>query len=88
MKTFTEEIIATENRTELDLEYPHYEGDEENNVIIPYDKLKFHEVPSLDLGETIEILTRFKEMGANRVYISEHIDHHGYIFTGVKLSES
>ncbi len=87
MKTFVEKLIAEESRTDLDLDYPHYEGEVKNEVMIPHSMLSFTEVPSLDIDEAIKILIGFKEKGANRVYIAEHCDHNGYYFYGVKLME-
>ena len=87
MKTFVEKLIDCKTRTELDLEYPHYDGDDRNEVMIPYNKLSFVEAPSLDIDEAIKIITELKEKGANRVYIADHCDHHGYYFYGVKLVE-
>jgi hypothetical protein len=87
MKTFVEKIIAVERRTELDLEYPNYDGEERNDVMIPHNKLNYVEAPSMDIDETIKILTELKNKGSNRVYIADHCDHHGYYFYGVKLVE-
>mgnify|MGYP006928717531 CR=1 FL=1 len=55
--------------------------------MIPYNKLDFTEAPSMDIDETIKILTELKEKGANRIYIADHCDHHGYYFYGVQLRE-
>ena len=44
------------SRTELDLDYPHYEGEKRNEVMIPHNKLNFAEAPSIDIDETIKIL--------------------------------
>lgn len=87
MKTFVEKFIAVESRTELDLDYPNYEGEERNEVMIPHNKLNFAEAPSMDIDEAIKILTELKEKGANRIYIADHCDHHGYYFYGVQLLE-
>lgn len=87
MRTFVEKFIATESRTELDLEFTHYEGDDINEVMIPQHKLNYVDAPSIDIDVVIDILDTLKEKGANRVYIADHIDHHGYYFHGVKLVE-
>lgn len=87
MKTFVEKFIDTIEKTDLDLGYPYYEGDIKNEVMIPYNRLKFSEAPSLDINEVIKILTELKEKGANKVYIADHFDHDGYYFYGVKLIE-
>lgn len=88
MKTFVEKFIAVESRTELDLEYPnYYYGEERNEVMIPHNKLKFAEAPSMDIDETIKILIELKEKGADRIYIADHCDHRGYYFYGVQLRE-
>lgn len=92
MKTFVEKIVAVRDFTELDLDFPHHETDEygediRNDVMIPHSKLDYVEVPSMDINDVIQTLNDFKKMGANRVYIADHIDHHGYYFYGVKLIE-
>lgn len=87
MKTFVEKFIAVEKNLELDLEYPHYEGDIKNEVMIPYSKLEYIETPSMNIDEAIQILKKLKEKGSNRVYIADHTDHQGYYFYGVKLQE-
>ena len=87
MKTFAEKFIHGINRTALDLEPPFYDGDVRNEVMIPQHKLRFVEAPSMDIDEVIKILNELKEKGADRVYIADHCDHHGYYFYGVKLTE-
>ena len=88
MKTFVEKLVAAEERTELDLEHPYYDKlGNRNEVMVPYSVLNFVEAPSIDLDEALKILTELKEKGANRVYIADHCDHHGYYFYGVKLLE-
>ncbi len=90
MKTFVEKFINRKSKTELDLDYPHYSEEypeEKNDVMIPYNKLNYVDAPSMDIDDVIKILTELKEMDANRVYIADHADHHGYYFYGVKLME-
>lgn len=92
MRTFVEKFIAKEMKTELDLEYPFYDREiedeeERNEVLTPTSRLPFVEAPSMDIGEVIRILTDLKEKGANRVYIADHCDHHVYYFYGVNLME-
>lgn len=87
MKTFVEKFIITTSETELDLDYPHYEGDEANEVHIPQSKLEYTEVPSMNIDDLIKILMKFKDEGADRIYIADHVDHQGYYFYGVKLIE-
>jgi hypothetical protein len=88
MKTFVEKLVAAEERTELDLEYPYYDKlGNRNEVMVPYSVLNFVEAPPIDLDDAIKILTELKEKGADRVYIADHCDHHGYYFYGVKLLE-
>lgn len=93
-KTFVEKFIDTIDVSDLDLEYPHYspsynEGDDaiRNDVMIPWDKLDFVEAPSMDINDVLEVLNNLKEKGANRIYIADHGDHHGYYFYGVNLME-
>jgi hypothetical protein len=87
MKTYVEKFIAKKSKTDLDLEHPNYAGDERNEVMIPLNKLEYTEAPSIDIDEVISMLNKLKELGANRVYIADHSDHHGYYFYGVKLIE-
>ena len=87
MKSFVEKIIAIESKVELDLEYPHYDGEVHNDVMIPHSKIDYTEAPSIDIDQVIAILNSLKEKGANRVYIADHCDHQGYYFYGVKLIE-
>ena len=87
MKTFQEEFIVEESKTDLDLGFPYYEGDNSNKVIIPDLYLNGLEIPSMDLDEAILILEAMKAKGANRVYFSPHIDHQGYYFYGTKLEQ-
>jgi hypothetical protein len=90
MESFRETVIAKTELTDLDLMYPFYSGPESetrNDVEIPWDEICFSESPSAPIDEIISILTRLKESGADRVYIHDHCDHHGYYFTGVKLEK-
>jgi len=87
MKTFVEKFIAVESRTELDLEYPNYEGEVSNEVMTPHNKLEYVEAPSMDIDDVINILNELKKRGSNRIYIADHCDHHGYYFYGVELKE-
>jgi uncharacterized protein related to proFAR isomerase len=41
----------------------------------------------MDIDNVLEIVNSLKESGANRIYIADHCDHHGYYFYGVKLIE-
>jgi hypothetical protein len=87
MKTYVEKFIDKDERTELDLDAPFYNGDIRNEVMIPYHKLDYTEAPSIEIDEVIKILNDLKTKGADRVYIADHCDHHGYYFYGTKLCE-
>jgi hypothetical protein len=97
MKTYVEKFIAEESRTELDLQFPYYsdtekdeDGDTVRNVVIYAPELEDSYVStdvSMDIDEVIGILNSLKQRGANRVYISDHCDHHGYYFYGVHMEE-
>lgn len=89
MKNYREKFIVEESRTEIDLEPPFYDGDERNEVEVPWNQLDYVDdgVPSMELDELIGILQGIKRRGADRVYIATHEDHHGYYFYGVKLEE-
>lgn len=87
MKKFKETLVKEVEIDELDLDFPFYNAgsDDSNEVDLP-DNI-WAEVPSMDIDQAIKSLTELKEMGANRIYFYAHTDHHGYIFTGVKLEE-
>lgn len=87
MKTYAEKFIADVALTELDMDWPFYDGDTRNEVLIPKSSLGFAESPSIHINRLIELLESMKEAGADRVYIHDHCDHHGYYFYGVKLVE-
>lgn len=89
MKTFAEKLVDKKAFTELDLEYPFYEsgGQDECNEVLTPSSILYTESPSIDIDIVISTLQNMKELGANRVYIADHCDHHGYYFYGVKLSE-
>lgn len=90
MKKFIEKYIDNVEKTDLDLNWPFYDENEESTKI-EYSKsareFSLSEAPSLDIDEAISVLQELKKQGANRVYIGDHCDHHGYHFTGVKLVE-
>lgn len=85
MKRYKETVIEEVEYSELDLESPFYDGEEENVVVVA-DNI-WAEVPSIDLDVAIKTLIDLKEKGANRLYMYAHVDHIGYIFTGIKLEE-
>jgi len=87
MRTFVEELIAEKSKTELDLEFPYYDGSNPNKVLIPDSHLAGMELPSMDLNEAILILQSMKVRGANRVYFSASRNHQGYYFYGTQLKE-
>ena len=87
MRTYVEKFVAVEARTELDMESPHYDGDECNEVMIPQHKLHYAEAPSMDIDDVMSLLNELKDKGANRIYIAQHCDHNGYYFYGVELKE-
>lgn len=89
MKYFKETFIKEIHMTELDLDYPFYneDDDDRNEVQTPDGQIPFAQVPSVDIDELIEELYNLKLEGANRVYIADHVDHHGYHIYGVKLEE-
>lgn len=97
MKTYVEKFIAEESRTELDLQFPYYSdtekdenGDTVSNEVLYAPELRNSYVNidvSMDIDEVVNILNSLKQKGAERVYIAEHLDHHGYYFYGVKLED-
>lgn len=88
---FKETYIEEIEHSELDLEYPFYtvdENDEDVRSEIEYDnKVDWSESPSIEIDEVIKTLETLKSKGANRCYIIAHSDHYGYVFTGVKLEK-
>lgn len=89
MKIYKEILVASENRTELDSEFPFYEDpeQEERNEVIGVDLNFGGDVPSMSIFELRDMLNRFIKKGAQRIYIAEHEDHRGYYFNAVKLEE-
>lgn len=82
-KSFKEEFVDEKSFTELDMDYPYYEGDERNEVDT-YDA-SFSETVSISIDDLMNCLQEMKDKGADRVYVAQHSDHHGYYITGVKL---
>lgn len=89
MEHYAERFVKQIERTELDLEFPYYNGDDEkrNEVLFPHHLIGFAEAPSIEIDEVMKIMTELKSEGADRVYIADHSDHHGYYFYGVKLNK-
>lgn len=89
MKTYKEILVASENRTDLDSEFPFYEDpeQEERNEVIGIFLNVEGNVPSLSIFELRDMLDRFIEAGAQRIYITEHEGHRGYYFNAIKLEE-
>lgn len=87
MKKFKEILIDEIEISELDLEYPFFNEDENPNNIDFSSGRDYYEVVSIDIDRVINLLTEFKDKGANRVYIDTHIDHQAYKFCGVNLVE-
>jgi len=90
MKTYVEKYIDVIIKSDLDLEHPFYDKkdpESQNEVMIPYHKINFAEVPSMDINDVIKYLMTLKDKGADRVYIADHVDHKGYYFYGTKLIE-
>ena len=83
MKRYEEKFIKEISRTEIDLDHPFYEngGDDRNEV------KTINLGVSIEIDEVIGILNDLKNSGADRVYIAEPCDHHGYYFYGVKLNQ-
>ena len=89
MKYYAERFVKEIRKTELDLDFPFYNGkdDQRNEVLSPHHLISFAEAPSIEIDEVMNIMTKLKNEGADRVYIADHSDHHGYYFYGVKLNE-
>jgi hypothetical protein len=88
MKTYVEEFIDETEFSELDLEHPFYNEEEENGNDIKYsNKVQWQDTVSIKIDTVINHLNSIKKKGADRVYIVAHSDHYGYIFTGVNLKE-
>ena len=88
MKRYKEKFVKEISRTEIDLDHPFYEnGGDDKNEVETIDCDFVEGVPSIGIDEVINILNDLKNSGADRVYIAEHCDHHGYYFYGVKLNQ-
>jgi len=94
MKKFKETLVEEIQVDELDLEYPFYgpdvdENDDEEPNDIDISKMPdiYSEVVSMDIQRALDVLMKLQQKGANRVYFYADTDHQGYIFTGVKLTE-
>lgn len=96
MRRFKEILIRKTEFTELDLEYPFYgpdldeDGDTESNEFessLSLDTDLYAEAPSMSIDDAINALQNLKDEGANRVYFYAHNDHQGYIITGVNVQE-
>jgi hypothetical protein len=89
METYAEKFIEEISKTELDLDFPYYSSDSEecNEVLTPISKMPYVQVPSMNIEEAIEALQALQSAGANRVYIVDHVDHHGYYFYGTLLKK-
>lgn len=85
MKRYKELLVKEIEHSDLDLEEPFYTGDHPNEVIT--DASVWSESESIDIDKAIETLDTLKKLGSTRVYIVAHGDHHGYVFTGIKLEE-
>lgn len=89
---YEENLVDQFEITEIDLEYYYSTELDENDdpiriEIIPSNDVYYAECPPAKIDEVIEGLLELKKKGAERVYISEHTDHHGYHFYGIKLVE-
>jgi hypothetical protein len=89
---YQEKLVDKFDITDIDLEYNYSEEVDENGDqiridIVHSDDVYYSECPPAKIDEVIEQLIELKNKGAERVYISEHVDHHGYYFYGVKLEE-
>jgi hypothetical protein len=78
--------------TDIDLDYNYSDELDENgdNIRIDIeesDEIGYAQCPPAKIDEVIEGLLILKNKGADRVYISEHVDHHGYYFYGIKLDK-
>lgn len=88
MKKYKEELIKVISFMEIDLEPPYFEnGEEEPNEIEFSNESIDSETESIKISSVICALKELSEMGATMVYISTDCDHHGYTFTGTKLTE-
>ena len=85
MKKYKEKLIERIEFSELDFEEPHWsEGEEDANDIEYLDAVET-ETTSINIDLAISTLKNLKEKGADSVYIYQHVDHIGYIFTGSKF---
>lgn len=70
---------------DLDMDYPFYSGDDENEVSYSLDIDS--DGCSINIDKAIKALQYLKSLKSERVYIQPNIDHHGYSFTGVQFEK-
>lgn len=88
MKNYKETFISKQVVSELDLDPPFWEIDEDEPNLVDYcEDGQYQDAPSMDIEDLIHILETIKRQGANRVYIESDNDHQGYEFTFVNLTE-
>lgn len=95
IKKYKEIFVGEVSKTELDLEPPYWVETEDGQADVRVDVVLAPEISnsyvdtdvSMEIDEVISILERLKAKGADRVYIADHCDHHGYYFYGVRLEE-
>lgn len=83
---YKEVYIDTIEVSEIDLDAPFYTGDERSEIEHSKD-VTWYDTESIAIDEALRVLQLLKLQGSERVYLFAHSDHHGYIFTGVKLDK-
>ena len=90
----TNEHILNEELSELDLElYDSFNFDYDHQEFIEIEKRKTNDWwyinnSSLDIEKLSKLIKKFKKKGVTHIQMEHHGDHHGYIFTGVKIELS
>lgn len=86
MKYLKEVFIKEIHKNEIDVIPPYYTKDEPNNIIYSQE-VRWQEVEAIDIDFVREALTKLEKQGSKHVYIYPHVDHHGYVLTGVRYDK-
>ena len=87
MSKYKEIIVNKAVFTDLDLEFPFYDENDNRNDVDTVHAHFSDTTVSMDINLLIKTLHDMKEKGTERVYIAQHSDHFGYYITGIKIEE-
>lgn len=82
-----DEVVCVYEATELDLGFPYYNIDESKNKVINKGETdRYSSNLPIYIGRLRSILDKLEKEKATRVTIFYHPDHHGYYFTGSRIT--